>query len=65
MEAVVPDVEELAKELHRRLCQRKGIYDDSKIAEYWLGCDRKMYRQKAAVVESAVEIEKKRMAGTL
>lgn len=43
------DLENRARELHRRKCYSAGIRDEAKIANYWEGCDRSMYRRKASL----------------
>lgn len=44
------ELENTARDLHRRKCRSVGIYDEEKIADYWLGCDRARYRVRAAVI---------------
>jgi hypothetical protein len=46
------DLEEHARELHRQKCHVHAIWDEEKIAEYWDGCNRDMYRRKAARANS-------------
>lgn len=44
------ELENTARDLHRRKCRSAGIYDEEKIAGYWLGCDRDRYRVRAAII---------------
>ena len=41
------EVEAMARGMHADVCNRRGIFDEQKIASYWDGCWREMYRKRA------------------